>query len=381
MNPAHHGTKAGGSLPGRDPGAGQRALPPAPGPRHALRPVRGLRRGAGAAPRRGRRVLRRAAGRARRSGCPERPAPGVRRHDLEQAVLPLRRDALARGRPDPAAAARIAPPRPQQRVAAPQQLRHHLDAGQMGVSLVRRLGPRVPLHPARADRRRVRQAAARDADARVVHAPERPAAGLRMGVLRRQPAGARLGRLAGVPDRPQAARRRRRPRVPRARLPQADAELHLVGEPQGRPGPQRLSGRLPRPRQHRRVRPQRAAAHRRLHQPGRRHRLDGDVLPEPDAHRARARPAQPRLRGHRDQVLRALPLHRRGDDQHRRRGHRPVGRGGPVLLRRAEPVRRLDHPAQGALDGRPDPAVRGRDARARPAGASCRSSASASTGS
>jgi hypothetical protein len=56
-------------------------------------------------------------------------------------------------------------PRPQQRMAAPQQLRHHLDAGQMGVPLVRRLGPRVPLHPARADRRRVRQAAARDADA------------------------------------------------------------------------------------------------------------------------------------------------------------------------------------------------------------------------
>ena len=31
-----------------------------------------------------------------------------------------------------------------------------------------------------------------------------------------------------------------------------------------------------------------------LHQPGRRHRLDGDVLPEPDAHRARAGAAQPR---------------------------------------------------------------------------------------
>ena len=64
----------------------------------------------------------------------------------------------------------------------------------------------------------------------------------------------------------------RRPRVPRARLPQADAELHLVGEPQGRRGPQHLPGRLPRARQHRRLRPQRAAADRRLHQPGRRHR-------------------------------------------------------------------------------------------------------------
>ena len=36
---------------------------------------------------------------------------------------------------------------------------------------------------------------------RVVHAPERPAARLRVGVRRRQPAGARLGRAAGVRDR------------------------------------------------------------------------------------------------------------------------------------------------------------------------------------
>ena len=48
--------------------------------------------------------------------------------------------------------------------------------------------------------------------------------------------------------------RRRRPRVPRARLPQAAAQLHLVGEPQGRRGHERLPGRLPRPRQHRRLR-------------------------------------------------------------------------------------------------------------------------------
>ena len=44
----------------------------------------------------------------------------------------------------------------------------------------------------------------RAADARVVHAPERPAAGLRVGLRRRQPAGARLGGLARLPDRPQA---------------------------------------------------------------------------------------------------------------------------------------------------------------------------------
>ena len=51
----------------------------------------------------------------------------------------------------------------------------------------------------------------------------------------------------------------------------------------------------------------------------------------------------------------------------RRRRHRPVGRGGRLLLRRAAPARRHARAAEGALDGRADPAVRGRDARARAA--------------
>ena len=42
----------------------------------------------------------------------------------------------------------------------------------------------------------------------MVHAPQRAAAGLRMGFWRRQSAGARLGGLAGVSDRPPAARNR-----------------------------------------------------------------------------------------------------------------------------------------------------------------------------
>ena len=41
----------------------------------------------------------------------------------------------------------------------------------------------------------------------------------------------------------------------------AAAELHLVGEPQGSVRPQRVRGRLPRPGQHRGVRPQRRPAH------------------------------------------------------------------------------------------------------------------------
>ena len=52
--------------------------------------------------------------------------------------------------------------------------------------------------------------------------------------------------------------RQGRPRVPRAVLPQAADQLRLVGQ-QGRPrGQQHLRGRLPRPGQHHRRRPQRA---------------------------------------------------------------------------------------------------------------------------
>ena len=178
--------------------------------------------------------------------------------------------------------------RPQPRVDAPLQRRRHLDAGQVGVPVVRRLGPRVPLRPARAGRFRVRQGAARAAAARVVHAPERAAAGLRVGLRRRQPAGARLGGAGASTRSTQKRTRHGRSRVPRARLPQAAAELHLVGEPQGRRGQQHLPGRLPRPRQHRRLRPQRAAADRRPPRAVRRHQLDGDVLPQHAGDRAGA---------------------------------------------------------------------------------------------
>src|SRR6266702_1671238 len=105
-----------------------------------------------------------------------------------------------------------------------------------------------------------------------------------MGVRRRQPAGACLGRLARLPDGSRAERHRR-PAVPRTHLSQTDAELHLVGEPQGRRWPQHLPGRVSRPRQYRHLRPQCAAADRRPHQPVGRHRLDGDVHAQPDAHR------------------------------------------------------------------------------------------------
>ena len=62
------------------------------------------------------------------------------------------------------------------------------------------------------------------------------------------------------------------------------AELqHQIADPdardaQGRAGTQYFSGWIPGPGQYRRIRPQRSAPHRGIHQPGRRHQLDGDVL-------------------------------------------------------------------------------------------------------
>ncbi len=113
--------------------------------------------------------------------------------------------------------------------------------------------------------------------ARVVHASQRPAARLRVGVWRRQPARARVGG-AGA-----STRSRRSAAAPATgtfleqRLPQTAAQLHLVGQPQGRRGHERLPGRVPRPRQHRRLRPQSPAADGRHARAVGRHELDGDV--------------------------------------------------------------------------------------------------------
>ncbi len=143
--------------------------------------------------------------------------------------------------------------------------------------VVRVLGPGVPLPAAGAGGLRLRQRATHPAAARVVHAPQRAASRLRVGLRRRQSAGARLGGVAGVQDREEAPRQGR-PRLPGARLPQAAVELHLVGQPQGRRRHEHLPGRLSRARQHRRVRPQRQAACRRPSRTIRRHQLDGNVL-------------------------------------------------------------------------------------------------------
>ena len=80
-------------------------------------------------------------------GCrgASRTAPSLCRHAVVEAVLLFRCSAVAARRSARAAAARLAPQSAQRRLAAPVQLRRHLDARQVGISLVRRLGPCLSL--------------------------------------------------------------------------------------------------------------------------------------------------------------------------------------------------------------------------------------------
>ena len=85
------------------------------------------------------------------------------------------------GDPAPAAAARRARGDGRNaRLAAPLQPRRHLHARQVGVPVVRGVGPGLPHDPVRAHRPALRQGAAGAVSARMVHASERPAPGLRV---------------------------------------------------------------------------------------------------------------------------------------------------------------------------------------------------------
>ncbi len=103
----------------------------------------------------------------------------------------------------PAPIARLDP----QHALAPSQLdAHPVHARQVGVPLVRGLGPRLPLHAAGPRRSGLRQGAALAAPLRAVPAPVGPAPGVRVGVLRPQPARARLGGLARLQHGPHPQR-------------------------------------------------------------------------------------------------------------------------------------------------------------------------------
>ena len=103
-----------------------------------------------------------------------------------------------------------------------------------------------------------------------------------------------------------------RPRhaVPRADLPQAAAQLHLVAEPPGRGGQRPLRRRVPRARQPERVRPLEPAG-RRAPRAVRRDRLDVRLLHVDAADGARRWRARPGLRRPDDDVPRARRPDRR----------------------------------------------------------------------
>ena len=159
--------------------------------------------------------------------------------------------------------------------------------------------------------RPVRQGPAAPAVPRVVHAPQRPAPRLRVGVRRREPAGARVGGAAGVRARRLAMTTSSSQRIFQKLL----LNFTWWVNRKDAAGQQRVRGRLPRPRQHRPHRPLGPAARGGSPGPGRRDGVDGHVLPEPAGDRAGPRRARPGVRGHGHQVLGALRLHR-----HRQRG-------------------------------------------------------------
>ena len=101
---------------------------------------------------------------------------GLREHALVQAVLQLRRGGLAGRRPGPAEAAGGTRAEQERALAELQRLRHLVDARQVGVPLVRRLGSRLPLRVPRPRGPRVRQVPARAAVPGVVPASQRCAA-------------------------------------------------------------------------------------------------------------------------------------------------------------------------------------------------------------
>ena len=130
------------------------------------------------------------------------PAPGVRRARLEQADVPLRRRAAgstatraSRRRPRRTATAATATGGTSTRSTCSRcRTRGSTRGSRPGTSASTAI-PWAHLDPAFAKYQLARAAA------RVVPAPERRAAGLRVELRRRQPAGARDGRAPGVPHR------------------------------------------------------------------------------------------------------------------------------------------------------------------------------------
>ena len=159
------------------------------------------------------------------------------------------------GDPGQRSTVRRPPSRAQPRLATPGRLRRAGDAGSVGVPVVRRLGSRVSRHRVGTHRSRVRQVSDAGPAAGMVPAPQRGATGLRVELRRRQPARSCDGGAAGVPHRRWAG-----PRIPRAGLPEAGGQLHLVAQPAGSRRQLSVQRRVSRARQHQPDRPLEPAA-------------------------------------------------------------------------------------------------------------------------
>ena len=109
------------------------------------------------------------------------------------------------GDPGEPAAAERAADRSQRRLAPLRRRGHPLDARQVGVPVVRGLGPRVPRDHARPRRPGVREVPAARHVPGVVPAPQRRPARVRVVVRRRQPAGPRAGRARRLEHRRRGA--------------------------------------------------------------------------------------------------------------------------------------------------------------------------------
>ena len=178
------------------------------------------------------------------------PAPGGGRDAVVQAVLPLRRAALAGRRPDAAAPPAAEAGGAELRLGARLQSRGDLHARLVGVPVVRVVGPRFPRRGAGPSRPELRQVTTAPAVPRVVHAPQRPAPGLRMGLRRRQPARPGVGGHGGV------AHRQRQREPPKGLPPDNDFLERMFHKllinftwwvnRKDAGGQQRLRGRLPR---------------------------------------------------------------------------------------------------------------------------------------
>ncbi len=167
--------------------------------------------------------------------------------------------------------------------------------------------------------------------------------------------------------------------VPRARLPQAAAQLHLVGEPQGSRGQQPLRRRLPRARQHRRLRPLAAAADRRSPRAGRRHGVDGVLLRHHAVDGARA--GQRGSRRTRTSRPSSSSTSSRIADAMNTLGGTGLWDDDDGFYYDQLHVDGQQHAAARALAGRAHPAVRRRDPRRSDVSSSCPASGSGWTGS